>query len=137
MSVVVDSSIALAWYLPDESNTKADAVLERTAVYGAAVPFLFGIEFANALLIAERRKRISAAFRREAVGKLAAIPLAHDLEGHGNVWSKCTDFAEAFTLTVYDAAYLELARRLAVPLATLDRRLVAAGQGEAVRPFDP
>ncbi len=63
MTVVIDSSVTLAWFFADERSAAADAVLDQVTESGTVVPSLWGLEVANALQMAVRRKRIDAAFR--------------------------------------------------------------------------
>jgi predicted nucleic acid-binding protein len=81
---------------------------------------------ANALLGAERRKRIHPLRRKEALALVAALPIDADLETWDRAWDTILPLAQRFGLTAYDAAYLELAHRTGLPLATLDQDLRAA-----------
>lgn len=132
MSVVVDCSVAVAWYLPDESSAAAEQILGRVSNGGGVAPFLFRAEFANSLIAAERRKRIPEGFHRKAFSELESLQMFFDSEGLDHVWSTTSQMARRHGLTVYDAAYLELAQRLRLPLATLDRALTRAAAGEGV-----
>lgn len=132
MSVVLDCSVAVNWILPDEDNPAADRLLERVAVDRAVVPMLFAIEVGNALLLAVRRGRITAETRNEAFGMIGALPLQKDGFGSDHVWSTSVDLATAYGLSLYDAIYLELAKRTRLPLATLDARLAEAARKEGV-----
>ena len=123
---VLDSSVTLAWYLPDESGSASAALLERAAAEGVAVPGLWPLEIANALLMAERRGRIAAAARVRALGALRRLPISVDSETAERAWADALTLATAHRLSVYDAAYLELAVRRRLPLATFDRDLRAA-----------
>jgi predicted nucleic acid-binding protein len=116
--IVVDSSIALSWCLPDEDAI--DQIQEEVAERGAVVPLHWPLEIANALLMAERRQRINAAFRNAALQDLGALPIILDDETSARAWGEILQVAEATRLTAYDAAYIELAHRRALPLATLD-----------------
>lgn len=127
MSLVLDSSVTLAWLYPDETSDAVDGVLERVAAAGAWVPSLWRLEVANSLQQALRRGRIDAAFRDESLADLAQMNIAIDHETDTYAWSTTLRLAERFTLTLYDAAYLELAQRRGLPLATLDRDLRTAG----------
>lgn len=122
--VVLDSSIVLSWCLPDEGG--ADEFQHEVAGSGAIVPSHWPLEVANALLMAERRQRIDAGFRNAVLRDLAALPISLDGETSARAWNETLRLAEAHRLTAYDAAYLELAQRLSLPLATLDRELRVA-----------
>ena len=125
MTLVIDSSITLAWFFEDERSDGADALMRQVAKTGAVVPSLWRLEIANALQSAVRRKRISAAFRDASIADLRALPIAVDPETDRHAWETTLTLAERCHLTLYDAAYLELAQRLRVPLASLDRELRA------------
>ena len=126
MSLVVDASLAIAWYFEDESNEATEGVLDRVTESGAVVPGLWRLEVANAFQMAVRRKRIDAAYRDASLGELALMPITVDDETNSYAWTTTLRLAERFSLTLYDAAYLELAQRRSLPLATLDRNLRAA-----------
>lgn len=127
MSVVIDSSITLAWFFEDERSASADAVLRQVTESGAVAPSLWRLEVANALQMAVRRQRIDAAFRDASLADLQALMVAIDLETDNQAWKTTLHLAERCRLTVYDAAYIELAQRRNLPLATLDQELRAAG----------
>ena len=127
MSVVIDSSITLAWLFEDERSTAADAVLDQVTESGAVAPSLWRLEVANALQMAVRRKRIDAAFRDASLADLRSLVVTIDPETDQHAWASTLLLAERFRLTLYDAAYLELAQRLRLPLASLDQELRAAG----------
>jgi predicted nucleic acid-binding protein len=118
--------------MPDESSPFADEMLDRIAVSGAVVPPLFKIEVGNALLLAVRRKRIRADFCARAFDRIGALPLEQDTRGTDHVWTTCMDLAATHGLSLYDATYLELARRLGLSLATLDTRLAEAANRAGV-----
>jgi len=126
MTMVIDSSITLAWFFEDERTDRADALMRQVAKTGAVVPSLWRLEIANALQSAVRRKRISAAFRDASIADLRSFPISVDSETDRQAWATTLSLAERCTLTLYDAAYLELAQRLRMPLASLDQDLRAA-----------
>jgi predicted nucleic acid-binding protein len=109
--VVLDSSVVLSWCLPDEGALDPDDVQILVAARGAIVPGHWSLEVANVLLMAERRGRIDARFRRAALDDLALLPIALDIETPARAWTDISGLAETHRLTVYDAAYLELAGR--------------------------
>lgn len=123
MSVVLDCSVTLAWLLPDEQSKPAQAVLDRVVASRAWVPALWRLEVANSLQMAVRRRRIDSAFRNASLADLALLNIQVDADTNGFAWSDTLQLADAHGLTLYDAAYLELARRLSLPLATLDSDL--------------
>ena len=126
MSLVLDGSIALAWLFEDERTAPVAAVLQQVTEVGATVPSLWRLEVANALQMAVRRGRIDSAFRHASLGDLAALAIAIDSETDHQAWRTTLHLADRCRLALYDAAYLELAQRLDLPLATLDQELHAA-----------
>ena len=127
MSLVIDSSITLAWFFEDERSAAADAVLHQVTESGAVAPSLWKLEVANGLQVAVRRKRIDATFRDASIADLRALVVTIDVQTDRQAWTTTLQLAERWRLTLYDAAYLELAQRLGMPLATLDKELRAAG----------
>jgi len=123
VSFVLDCSVALTWCFADERTPATAALLDRCANFGAAAPSLWPLEALNALLMAEKRKRLDSARRHELIEALRAVPIAIDTETAVQAWAVSNRLAERYGLTVYDAAYLELAQRLGLPLATLDAEL--------------
>lgn len=136
MSLVLDSSATLAWVHGDERTPAIEAVFDVVVAQGAHVPALWHLEVANGLAMAVRRKRVTAAFRDEALADLADLDVAVDPETHRHAWGATRRLADLHRLSVYDAAYLELAQRRRLPLATLDGPLAAAARqaGVEVRP---
>lgn len=126
MSLVIDVSLTMAWYFEDESTPATDALLDRVASDGAVVPSLWRLEVANVFQSAVRCQRIDAVYRDTSLAELGYMPITVDADAATYAWSTILRLAERFSLTVYDAAYLELARRRSLPLATLDRELRAA-----------
>jgi predicted nucleic acid-binding protein len=120
MAFVLDCSVALAWVLPDEDNDSADLLadrLERESVY---VPSIWSLEVGNALLGAQRRGRITESELIRLAGEMAALPVEVDPDTSAAAFGDVLGLARELGLTTYDAAYLELARRRSVALATLD-----------------
>lgn len=132
MILVLDASLTLSWYFEDERTPAANAVLNDVVASGAVVPSLWRAEVANGLQIAIRRKRIDAVFRSRALQHLELLPITVDRETDTYVWSSTLALADRFDLTVYDAAYLELAERRGLPLASLDKELNAAARALGV-----
>jgi predicted nucleic acid-binding protein len=133
VSLVLDSSATLAWIYSDETTQPIRRVFEAVADDGAVVPALWRLEIANSLTVAVRRGRIDANFRRAALTDLALLDITIDGETDAHAWGETLNVADSFQLTVYDVAYLELAKRLMLPLATLDSELAAAAKALAVR----
>jgi predicted nucleic acid-binding protein len=126
LNLVIDASLTMAWYFDDESTPATDELLDRVAGAGAVVPTLWRLEVANAFQSAIRRQRIDAVYRDASLAELTMLPITIDTDTNSYAWSTTLRLAERFSLTPYDAAYLELAQRRSLPLATLDRELRAA-----------
>ncbi|MDR0250388.1 MAG: type II toxin-antitoxin system VapC family toxin [Burkholderiales bacterium] len=126
MTFVVDSAIALTWCFEDEATPSADALLVRLTNDGAYAPSLWPLEVLNALAMAQRRGRITSEARQNRIGFLYALPITLDAETAAQAWVTTNRLAERYRLTLYDAAYLELAQRLNLPLATFDAELRVA-----------
>jgi predicted nucleic acid-binding protein len=133
MNLVLDSSVAMAWIYPDETTEAVRSVFDRIVQSSAWVPALWRLEVANVLEMGVRRGRHSASFRDATLSDLALLPIRIDLETHERAWNSTAKLAERHRLTIYDAAYLELALRRGLPLATLDRELRSAATAETVQ----
>jgi predicted nucleic acid-binding protein len=121
---VVDASVSAAWFLPDEATADTEAALQATATHDVWVPALWLLEIGNLLLSAQRRKRISADKRRELASAASALRIKVDREPVSI--AALDDIAARHGLSAYDAAYLELALRRGLALATQDKGLGAA-----------
>lgn len=129
MRLVVDASVALAWALPDESGAYADAVLTIVERDGMRVPELWAREVANGLVVAYLRKRITSADERAFLTALSHLSI--DVEEAVSALSVIRDGTAAamrYGLTAYDAAYVDLALRERVTLATLDKTMRKAAE---------
>jgi predicted nucleic acid-binding protein len=133
VSLVLDSSATLAWIYSDETTEPIRRLFEEVADEGAVVPALWRLEIANSLTVAMRRGRIDADFRRASLADLALMDITTDRQTDSHAWSETLNLADRFRLTLYDAAYLELAARRALPLATLDEELRAAATDLGLR----
>jgi predicted nucleic acid-binding protein len=134
---VLDCSIVFAWYFADESDPYADAVAASLPGATALVPALFPLEVANTLLVGERRKRSTAAQAAAFLDRLAALPIAVDGQTVTRAWSDTIGLARANNLSSYDAAYLELAARESLPMATRDEKLRATAKAIGVPHYKP
>lgn len=132
MSFVVDSSATLAWVYSEETTEAISEVLARLTARGAWVPALWRLDVANVLEMNVRRGRHDAAFRDAALADLAILPISIDAETDRQAWGATARLAARHRLTMYDAAYLELAQRRGMPLATLDKDLRDAATAEGV-----
>ena len=133
MSFVLDSSATLAWVYSDETTELVRQLFDMVADEGAIVPSLWRLEVANSLTVAVRRGRIDESFRSASLADLAILDIATDLYTDQHAWNETLSLADRFKLTLYDAAYLELATRRGLPLATLDGDLRAAAGTLGVR----
>jgi predicted nucleic acid-binding protein len=125
---VLDSSATLAWIYSDDTTNSIRRLFDAVGEEGAVVPTLWRLEIANSLTVAVRRGRIEASFRRAALTDLALLDIATDDRTDVHAWGETLRLADIFRLTLYDAAYLELAQRRNLPLATLDGELRAAAK---------
>jgi predicted nucleic acid-binding protein len=132
VSLVLDSSVTLAWVYDEETTDAIRKVFETVCENGAWVPGLWRLEVANILEMGVRRGRITAEVRDAILADLAALPIQLDTETDRHAWGAIRHLAATYRLTLYDAAYLELARRRGLPLATLDDDLIAAARAESV-----
>jgi predicted nucleic acid-binding protein len=132
VSLVLDASITLAWAYVEETTPAVRKVFKTVAESGAWVPSLWRLEIANALELNVRRGRRDAAFRNATLEDLDELPIAIDTETDQHAWTATLSLAVHRKLTVYDATYLELAKRRELPLATLDNDLRRAAAAEDV-----
>lgn len=134
---VLDSSVTMSWYFKDEANPYANEVRKALAVGAAVVPALWPLEVANILVMGERRKRSTEAEASRWLGYLTKLPIRIDDESTRRAWSDVLHVARSYDLSAYDAAYLELAIRSGLPLASLDSQLLTAAVSAGVAKFDP
>jgi predicted nucleic acid-binding protein len=127
VSLVIDSSVTLAWIYSDERTKTTERVFDIVTEAGAWVPMIWHLEVANGLQQGIRQRRIDAAFRTGALADLAEMNIATDPDTNVFAWNDTLTLSDRFRLTLYDACYLELAQRRNLPLATLDGDLRAAG----------
>jgi len=133
MSLVLDSSAALAWVYADETTDSVLLLFDKLRVNGAWVPGLWRWEIANVLQLNVRRGRHNLDFRDHALSSLAVLPIKVDPEADRQAWGAAVRLAERHRLTVYDGTYLELALRRGLPLATLDEDLRSAAAAENIQ----
>ena len=130
MSLVLNSSVTLAWVYGDETTEAISHVFDLLSESGGWVPGLWRLEVANILEMGVRRGRHDADFRDSTLADLALLPIRLDPETDQQAWGATARLAERHRLTLYDATYLELALRRGLPLATLDQDLRAAATFE-------
>jgi len=123
MTFVLDCSTAMAWCFQDEESDRADQILDRLNHSSAVAPAIWALEVANVLLAAQRKKRIGHAESERFLGRLRTLPIRIDEETAIRAWTDIFPLASQLSLSSYDAAYVELALRHDIPLATLDHRL--------------
>jgi predicted nucleic acid-binding protein len=132
VSLVLDSSVALAYCFDEEMTPQIFAIFDRVIEEGIVVPSLWRYEVANVLALAERRGRVMSGFPKIAFDRFGKISIVLDEESDEQAWTTTIRLAALYTLTVYDAAYLELAQRRRLPLATLDAALARAAKAAGV-----
>ncbi len=131
-SFVLDCSVTVAWLFDDEATPETDALLDWLKFDDAFVPGLWSLELGNVLARAERQKRISAPQVAACLGLLGHLPIVTDTETESRAFREILALARAERLTTYDAAYLELAMRMGLQLATRDKALMQAARRVAV-----
>lgn len=132
MSLVLDSSVTLARIYREETTDAVLRVFDLVQKEGAWVPSLWRLEVANILQLGVRRGRNNAQFRDDTFADLSNLPILVDPDTDLHAWGPTVRLAIRHRLTLYDAAYLELAQRRRLPLATLDRDLRAAAVAEMI-----
>jgi predicted nucleic acid-binding protein len=128
MSLVVDASMAVAWLFSDERSEAPQAILRRVATEGALVPSLWRLEVAHVLRNAVRQKRCDTGYATRCLQRLGRLPIVVDPETDTHAWGRTRQLSAEHDLTVYDAAYLELALRRRLPLASRDAALIEAAR---------
>lgn len=129
MPFVMDASVTAVWALSDEAQEVADLAYKRLHSDSAACPAHWWFEVSNTLIVNERRGRLSEAETASFLQVLSRLPIDRDLAPDE---SAVLRLARLHKLTLYDAAYLELAERRGIPLATLDADLIRAARAERV-----
>jgi predicted nucleic acid-binding protein len=129
MTMVVDASVAASWVFPDEIVHATSDSLLRARNGESHAPWLFWYEIRNAILLAEKRKRITSSQANEFFIRVQELDIILDDAPDED---RVLTLARTHGLTVYDAAYLELAVRLSAPLVTLDGHLRQAATKEGV-----
>ena len=126
MRFVVDNSIVMTWCFKDEANPYADIVLDSLADAVAIVPAIWPLEVVNVLLVAERRKRINESDSVRFISLLSKLPIIVERAWPERMMKDLLTLGRANSLSSYDSAYLELAMRQGLPIATLDGKLLEA-----------
>ncbi len=132
MPFVLDASMAASWCFQDEATDYNQSVLRVLLGSYAEVPALWRFEVANVLAVSERKGRITPVISQAFLETLAGLDIRLDLGGFAVGGEALLPLTRRYGLTAYDAAYLELAKRKGLPLATLDRQLLRAAPLEGV-----
>jgi predicted nucleic acid-binding protein len=122
MPFVLDNSVVTGWYLPDQATAYTQAMATRLETDRAIVPALWQLEFANVLKTACSRGTLSLDAARQIVDTVALLPIEID-SGVAPGPRQLLELAMRYSLSSYDAAYLELAMRNGLPIASQDRSL--------------
>lgn len=134
-ALVLDASVTLSWCFEDEVHAYSDAVLEHLESGEALVPMIWPLEVGNALLVAERKGRLSRADTTRFLTLLGQLPIVIEQESPERMLGGIIALARAHSLSTYDALYLDLAMRNGLPLATQDLHLLDAAKQCGVRTF--
>ena len=132
---VLDNSVVMRWIL--ESNKASDQayaekVLKSFVNMDAFVPNLWHLEAVNVLIGAEKRYEITTGEIEGFISQLENLPIHVDALTSHQAFNRTISLARAYNLSSYDAAYLELAVRAGIPLATLDKDLIKAAKNSSV-----
>ena len=130
MPFVVDNSVVSGWYLENQATPYTEAIAERLREDRAMVPALWELELANVLRTACLRQRMTAEKAQQVLARIAKLPIAVDRVGAPP--HELLALTLRFALSSYDAAYLELALRLQLPVATVDVALSGAARASGV-----
>jgi predicted nucleic acid-binding protein len=125
---VLDCSVTMAWCFEDESSDCTDSILENFHKATALVPTIWSLEVANVLLLAKKNKRITEIQAASFIDALSVLPIVVDQSTTSRAMHSIFVLAGQSDLTIYDAAYLELAIREKIPLLTLDKGLIKAAK---------
>ena len=128
MPFVLDYSVAISWCMADEDNPYANAIWAFISENEAVIPGVFWLEIVNVLLVAERRGRITQANTTETLARLRALRIVVDTNISQPSLDATLELSRQYNLAAYDAAYLELAIRENLLLATIDNRLAEAAR---------
>lgn len=129
---VLDGSVTIAWCFEGQASAYADSVMARLDRERATVPSIWALELANAMLIGERRKKISRAEIARCLQMVAGLPITIDENAAQTAFGPILTLARDQNISAYDAAYLELAMREGIPLATRDEGLRTAARHAGV-----
>ena len=131
--VVIDCSVVMAWCFEDEADKYSDSILDMLASAEALVPSIWALEVANVLLVGERRNRLKEADTARFIELLRELPISVDNETSDHAMREILSIGREQGLSSYDAAYLELAMRHGLALATRDNALRKAAKKSGVK----
>lgn len=129
---VIDNSVVMAWCFKDEISRYSDHILDSLEASTGFVPSIWPLEVSNVLLSAERKKRISEADSARFIALLAELPIIVEQESPERMIKEIFALARKHKLSSYNASYLDLAMRKGLPIATLDKNLLAAAKQSKV-----
>ncbi len=129
---VIDNSVVMTWCFKDETSQYADHILDRLEDSTGFVPAIWPLEVCNVLLVAERKKRMGEAGSARFMALLAELPIIVEQEPPERMIKEIFALARKHKLSSYDASYLDLAMRKGLPIATLDKNLLAAAKRSKV-----
>ena len=131
---ILDASVTLCWFFENQATEYTEAIFERLARgEEVSAPFIWPLEVANVLVTAERRKALKLAQVTSFLEELSAWPIQVDTLGVDRAFQQILSIARYYSLSTYDAAYLELAVREGLPLATMDDDLRKATNAAGVK----
>lgn len=125
---VIDNSVVMTWCFQDEVVPYADAVLDKLTEATALVPAIWPLEVINVLLVAEHKNRLYVADSTRFLSLLARLPIVVDRSWPERMMKDLLALGRTYSLSSYDTAYLELAMRQGLPIATLDKKLLEAAR---------
>ncbi len=129
---VIDNSVVMTWCFKDETSQYADYILDKLEDATGSVPSIWPLEVCNVLLVAERKKRIGEAGSARFIALITELPIIVDQEPPERMIKEIFALARKHKLSSYDASYLDLAMRKGLPIATLDKSLLAAAKRSKV-----
>lgn len=135
MVLVLDCSVAISWLLEDEACTQSESILQIVSREGAYVPDLWYLEVCNVLVQAAKRGRLDSLLIDESLNVLQELPIKTEENPQVTLMPRIKDLAVSLQLSSYDAAYLELAERRDLPLATKDKALQKAASRIGIELF--
>ena len=132
MPFVLDCSVTMTWVFSDEASEATGQLRDSLIDDRAFVPSLWPVEVGSVLLAATRRGRVGADEWPRICASLESLPIEIEPVSTPRIWGPALALAERHDLSVYDATYLELALRMKLPLATLDRALAEAAKANGI-----